>query len=592
MWSIYAGETYLSTDYLIYDDQLAGDVSREYMAFSPTLSQELNKIGSLQFTIYPQHPNYNNVHKLKTWVSVYLDGTLYWYGRVLNDKVGSLNQRAIQCEEFLGVLHDTIQRPFEYPGTIVDPSVATPANYLAYLIGQHNSQVSADKQITVGTVTVTDPNNYIARSDTEYTDTYDLIQDGLISTLGGYLVTRYTVGGVELDYVTAIANASNQPVQLGLNLMDISTDRRGEDTCTAILPLGVRDEETGARLTISSLTDGAVTGYSNVYKFGDIVYSSTAETSYGGRIVKVITWDDVTEAANLRTKAAAKLAAAILMPSTITITAADASAATIGAAFNPWQIGQTVTVVDAAHTSEHGLASTYVIQRLNVDMSKPQDARLQLNGVSASLAETTAAQRKDAIKIAVSNITINQTQALQQMQQLLMSAITQTESAITSTVADLQVSVYGTTDLSAAPADPDGGIINALESATGSITTLEQRADGVDISISTLTDGYTNLTTYFGFGADGLTINKSDDEVYALYSNAAATFQRDNTDGLGNITSTEVFATIGASGVTATEITSTGNVNGVNGVFEDSVQVGPWAWIDEGVNGFTLKYYS
>ena len=112
--------------------------------FDPDLSLELNKAGSFTFTIYPSHPAYGQIKKLKTRIRPYdSGGKLAFSGRVLNDPVGWHNQRKILCEGELAYLNDSIQRPFSFPE---DPERATPEDYLAFLLERHNEQVEQDQQ--------------------------------------------------------------------------------------------------------------------------------------------------------------------------------------------------------------------------------------------------------------------------------------------------------------------------------------------------------------------------------------------------------------------------------------------------------------
>ena len=91
----------------------------------------------------------------------------------------------------------------------------------------------------------------------------------------------------------------NQHIEFGLNLLSITTTRKGEEIATAILPLGRMDEETQKRQTIEQLPDSET---DDICKLGDYVYSKTAVESYGF-IIKTKTWDDVTLPSNLLNKA-------------------------------------------------------------------------------------------------------------------------------------------------------------------------------------------------------------------------------------------------------------------------------------------------
>lgn len=114
--------------------------------FNPSAELELNKTGSFDFTIYPDHPYFGLVKKLKSIITVFQDDFLMFRGRVLDDEVGWYNEKTIICEGDMAFLLDSILRPFAFSGT--------PAEFLAYVLGLHNAQVDAEKQFQIGNVTV------------------------------------------------------------------------------------------------------------------------------------------------------------------------------------------------------------------------------------------------------------------------------------------------------------------------------------------------------------------------------------------------------------------------------------------------------
>lgn len=425
IWTIYSDDT------LLYDPRLA---EHGYMLTAATLSEELNTTGSLSFTLPQTNPAYNVPQKLSSIITVYRDGALYWRGRVINESVDFYKNRTIKCEGELAYLIDSIQRPFAFPAAEGD--TATPEAYLTYLIGRHNAQVPSSHQFTVGTVTVTDANNYISRSDTEYSSTWSLIKEGLIDILGGYIVTRHENGVNYIDYLADFDTLANQPIKLGENLLDLTQGKNGEEIATAILPLGAKSQDSDVRLTISTLTDETV---GDVVKSGDIVYNTAAETLYGGRIAKVVTWDDVTVASNLLTKAKAALSAAIQQADTVELSAADLSAA--GYDCSGWSVGTYVSADSAAH----GIDANYMILKLETDLLNPASNKLTVGSEIRSFVSSVQKQQAAAIKIVESNAQHNTNKAVQELEQRTVSNIQQSSNQIMSQVAD-QYYTKGDTD--------------------------------------------------------------------------------------------------------------------------------------------------
>ena len=97
-------------DYILYDSQL-----NEFQLENTTLKQELNTANELTFTIYPNHPYFNNISKLSSLVRVYRDSNLIFKGRVIYSELGFHNEKKITCEGVLAFLLDSIIRPFDFP---------------------------------------------------------------------------------------------------------------------------------------------------------------------------------------------------------------------------------------------------------------------------------------------------------------------------------------------------------------------------------------------------------------------------------------------------------------------------------------------
>ncbi|MGL5531757.1 MAG: hypothetical protein ACRDCZ_07195, partial [Culicoidibacterales bacterium] len=154
----------------------------ELKLIEPKISLELNKSGAFDFKIYPNHPKYGAILKLKSVIEVYQSNVLIFRGRCLDYKLDFYNAKIVSCEGDLGYFNDSIVRPYNFEGTVQE--------YLQLLIDSHNAQVEATKQFYIGNVTVTDSNNYIVRSDSTYPSTWSVLEDKLIDKLGGYLIIR------------------------------------------------------------------------------------------------------------------------------------------------------------------------------------------------------------------------------------------------------------------------------------------------------------------------------------------------------------------------------------------------------------------
>lgn len=473
--------------YIIYDPRFP-----DYIITKGVLRLELNKADSLTFTIFPNHPNFAALKKLKSDIVVYDGNNVIFRGRILDETIGWHNEVTCVCEGAFAFLNDTIQRPFAFP---IDDQHTTPADYFTFLIGRHNEQEESRRQITLGNCTVTDPNGYIARSDTEYSTTYRLLKEGLLDTLGGYLFMRYSESGATIDYLDDFTIQANQPIRFGLNLLALSTTKKGDSIVTAILPLGAKDETTGERLTIGGLEDS---DWSDVHKRGDIVYSETAETIYGARIIKVVVFDDVTIAANLLTKARGELAKAILAPQTISITAADLSRA--GYEYNTFRLGTYVLIEDNAHATAHNLALRYLVSKLSIDLLNPASNKLTLGATTASLIDSQKADLSQGMQ-RVEDLTKEETiRQVRELEERTSTELSRSEEAILSRVAQ---EYYDKNATDAKVSELSTQLTQTAADWTFAFTNYQQDIDGQ----------FSDIRSYIQFVDGDIILGRNDSEI-------------------------------------------------------------------------------
>lgn len=271
---------------------------------------ELNKTGTLSFTIPPTHPFFDQIKKHKSELSLYQDGEWVFTGRVLNDEIDIYGYKKIEVEGMLGYLLDSIQRAKEYHITGANKI----QQYLTDVLSIHNSQVDVSKQILVGEVSLDDASDQLYKISS-YKDTLTTINEDLIKTFGGYFFAKVRDGVKRLDYLKIDDfPINNQIIQFGKNILSLKKTVKGEDIATVILPLGEKKSSTTGDSAESELKEHinlSTLGYS---KDGTIVHEAGSECIYDeeavreyGRITKVIEWGDVTEPANLLAKAKEQL---------------------------------------------------------------------------------------------------------------------------------------------------------------------------------------------------------------------------------------------------------------------------------------------
>ncbi len=221
----------LSDGYTVYDPRLPDNT-----IISGKLTLEVNKAGSLTFTIPKSNPHYGMIALMKSIVTVYDDDNLIFRGRPYAPSRNLYKDNEIMCEGELAFFNDTYQEPFEYYGTV--------ANLFTQMIAMHNSQVSAEKQFKVGVINVVNNTveGYITRSSIEYLTTWDFIQEKFLDLLGGYLHVRHEDDGVYIDYLAELNFAAGQDVKQGINLVDVTEEVSTEDLATVVIPLGAKKQ--------------------------------------------------------------------------------------------------------------------------------------------------------------------------------------------------------------------------------------------------------------------------------------------------------------------------------------------------------------
>lgn len=248
--------------------------------------------GQAEFTVYPDHPDYEYVKKLTTDVVFYNDSVPEFYGRILYDDEDDFSgAKKVFCEGELAFFCDSIQPIKVYQDYTVK-------QYLQDLIDIHNSQVEERKQFVLGRVTVTDSNDSLYRYS-NYDTTRELMSDRLTDRLGGHFVIRHENGVRLLDYLSDedFYKKNTQTIEFAKNLLDFSRNIDASEIATRIIPLGAKKEDSENdvgiledRLTIADVNGGVI-----------YVTDDNAVKEYG-KITKVVTWDDVTVPENLMKK--------------------------------------------------------------------------------------------------------------------------------------------------------------------------------------------------------------------------------------------------------------------------------------------------
>lgn len=411
----------------------------------PTVELELNKTGAFSFGIYPDHPRYSAVKKLKSIITVFQDDFQLFRGRVLDDEIGWHNEKNVFCEGDFAFLLDSIQRPLSFSGTA--------AEFLAYVLTLHNAQVDASKHFQAGNVTV---EGSISYDEAEYLTTKETLEKALLGQFGGYLITRFENGVAYLDYLAEITLLAPQKIRFGKNLLDLKRIRKGADIATVIIPLGavVKDAEgndTGKRLTIEAVNGGA-----------DFIQDADAVSQYGV-IVKSVIFDEITDAAELKAAGEKRFVDVNKTFESIELTAADL--ATVDKDITSFHIGTQVNI----ESNPHGLVGRMTVSKLSIKLLDPGANKLTLGATVTAFSDAISGisnGQRTILQIVEKNAQA-ESEAIINVERNLLASMQVTEENIKSTVAE-NYSLKDETE--------------ALVSSVS--TTIEQTKDSFDIQFN------------------------------------------------------------------------------------------------------------
>lgn len=391
---------------LIYDSRI-----QELALLELSVELGLEKAGTATIMLPPDHPFYGAFVSYRTEVTIYRDNVLLFRGRVLYPSDDFLRCRTITCEGERCFLRDGVMRPYLYQDS--------PAAVFDAVIGLYNAQVEAFKQFKVGTVTVSDPNDYI-RLESESAEAFSDTVDKLVERCGGYIVFTTDADGQRcINWLADVNYSNNQAVEFGENLLDFSRTGENTDLATVIVPYGAKDETSGTRVTIESVNNGL-----------DYIQDDEA-VALRGVVAKAVTWDDITEPANLLTKARQYLEESKQAITSLELTAVDLSI--IDKSIDSFRVGDVIRV----RSKPHGVDDDYRLTERKMDLLHPAGDRITLGKSLATLTGADAAgDRRSAYELqkvernVVSGYTLDVSAQIEAVKVELASLIQQTGDAI------------------------------------------------------------------------------------------------------------------------------------------------------------------
>lgn len=515
--------------YILYDPRFA-TAEDKLMITEPDVYLAVGKAGEMSFVLQPDHPYLDRLQRMQGVVSLLDDGAPVYRGRITKDNATYYGSRKITTEGLMACLNDSVMPPFSFPGDVEEDeeyqTAAASGNVVEYffrwVLARHNAQVSEAQQIKPGVCTVTDSNNYIARSSTEYLPAMEVLTTRLPkSALGGHLLIRYEADGNYLDYYADLPLTNTQRVEYAANLLDIVSERDGTEIYTSILPVG-KDG-----LTIADIADGDLTD--DLVKDGLTVYSRSGVAAYG-RINRYVRWDDVTVVANLLAKAKASVSSAgLATQESITVQAVDLG----------WQdsvqhfrVGRMTLLV----STPHGYNAAYALMELQPDILSPGNTKITLGATR----QTYTGAQIDTDRETKEDMDRQREEIKSEMREETRQQLDQVTESTMQQITDVQQSLNSII-LAALQNYVETGEFGSYKEEMSS--KLELLADQLNLTLSTITERiedvngdlqskYSEVTKAFRFTADGLIIGESGNEILLRLDNDVMQFIRNNTPEL------------------------------------------------------------
>lgn len=482
---------------LVYDSRL-----QDYVLLGLTSETGLTKGGAAYITMPPDHPAIGSFTSYRTVVEIYRNGVLEFRGRALYPTDDFLRRRTITCEGERCFLRDAVMRPYLYQDA--------PAAIFTDIIGLYNAQVEAFKQFVVGTIDVTDPNNYI-RLESESAEQVSETIDKLVERCGGYITfTTNTEGQRVINWRTEVKYTNRQVVEFGENLLDFAQTGENTDLLTVLVPYGAQNETTGQRVTIADVNDGL-----------DFIQDYDA-VALRGVIAKAVYWDDITEPANLLTKAQQYLNKNKNAITSLKLTAVDLSL--MDKSIDSFREGDIVRV----RSKPHGIDEDYQLTDRSRDYLHPENDRITLGKDTASLTGADAAgDRKSASdiqrveRVIKAEYTTNVAAVVEEAKQTFASLIQQTSDALM-----LEVSEQYATN-----GDVESAISTSMTQLSDSFTFLFTELQSVvDTNDAEAREQFNEIKKYIRFEDGNIILGETGNELILRIQNDRISFFDDGAE--------------------------------------------------------------
>lgn len=230
------------------DEYLYDVIDRKTVLSDVTLSQEENEFAYFDFTIEYTHPLYSEIteHDIRHLITIRDNNYLVFVGYVYEIELDFKAAKHIKCKDAMSFLEDSIIRPYSTAkNPIIQKAPAQLNKYIEFIINEHNEQVQNIKKIYPGNIqTPFEARGIVDIKNTSYPTTYDELKKQITDIYGGYFSLRYDNNIFYLDYTLEDTRESEQILDFGVSILDLTHTKACDNIKTFVVPLGAKLSET------------------------------------------------------------------------------------------------------------------------------------------------------------------------------------------------------------------------------------------------------------------------------------------------------------------------------------------------------------
>lgn len=319
---------------------------------SGALTEEVNAVSSLEFTLPPSNDMASSVKPHTSVIKLESDGIEIFRGTANSVSKNFRGDTVVSCDGMIALMADVIKEPF----TVTSRGIES---YVTAIVKNYNDGVTADKEIKVGAVVGFENQTFSVSHSQECKNIFDLLKE-LRSEKGGYIWASYIGGDVYINYTRTIGKANNQQIAFGSNLVNIEGQLEVGTLVTRVWPLG------NEGLTIASVNDGKA-----------YLQNEAVELRYG-RVDKTIQVDS-NDPSVVKSYGQAYLTRYAAMNNTITLTAIDLH--NLDKTISSFEVGDSVRVL----SPPHGIDAEMIINSVSTDLVKLSNSRITLGAKKGSI---------------------------------------------------------------------------------------------------------------------------------------------------------------------------------------------------------------